>query len=125
MFIKFKYYQDAVLKNGPYHPLVCFRCEPIWSSFNNTRRELIQRIVIYFSLFWPNLYKNTPANRPNGLNEDDRLNLAEHPMFDESLCSANSYTYKPNNSSSDPFNENDEILISSNKNPYCSLTIKS
>lgn len=109
----------------------------MWTRLNETRRDWTQRALSYFSLYWPSLYKHTPDTSVStgaaaSLNDDDRLNLAEHQMFDDSLYAttddilSNSYTYKPTSSSgSDPFNDNDDILINTNKNPYRSLTIKS
>ena len=64
------------------------------------------------------------TNNNSNLNDEDRLNLAEYQMFDESLYAndeaGNSYTFRPK-----PFDDSDELHFSDKNNPYCSLTIKS
>lgn len=66
----------------------------------------------------------TGASSGAGLNDDDRLNLAEYQMFDDSLLSNNvddvlnsDFTYRAT------FNDMDDVQ-NGNRNPYRSLTIK-
>ncbi|RNA21946.1 hypothetical protein BpHYR1_022267, partial [Brachionus plicatilis] len=58
------------------------------------------------------LNSNSIYNRAR-LNDDDRLNLAEHPVFDDNLLD-DAFVYNP----SDGFDSNER------KNPYTSLTVK-
>lgn len=94
------------------------------------------RSSIYIESILPNSINklrgntNTSTNG-NSMNEDDdRLNLAEYQIFDESLYAndenGKSYTFRPNKPIvNDPFSDNDDNFIINGKNPYCSLTIKS
>ncbi len=139
LFIKFKYYQDAALKNGPYHPMGCLMscsslCQPVINFFHrlsDSSRSLRTRISIHLVSLCPNLMGSklrgaTPLNTNNNRNQndEDRLNLAEYQMFDESLCAndeaGNSYTFRPK-----AFDDSDELHFNDKNNPYCSLTIKS
>ena len=146
LFIKFKYYQDAALKNGPYQgPFGCFAscsslCQPLvhlGHRVSDSARTFSTRLLIHLawlcpgSLLGSKLRGSAPLNTNNDVNsnDDDRLNLAEYQMFDESVYAnddtGNSYSYRPNKPN-DPFNDSDELHFSSSKsNPYCSLTIKS
>lgn len=119
LFIKYKYYQDAALKNGPYHPLVCCSLSKPISDLFNRFREATLRLSLYMASFFPyNVTKMRANQQSDHLNDDDRLNLAEYQMFDESLYATERSIIN------DPFSDNDDINLNC-KNPYRSLTIKS
>lgn len=137
--IKAKYTQDNILKNEANLPQsMCPRIGTFFSGLNESTRPFRSRVAIYLTSICPNgLNKFTRSvnlssngansngiyNRANnGLNDDDRLNLAEYQVFDDSLLvndEQQNYIYRAN------FTDNDELNNSANNNPYRSLTIKS
>lgn len=72
----------------------------------------------FFGIFNRFLNKSSGSNSNSmyshtRLNDDDRLNLAEHPVFDDNLFD-DAFVYNPK----------DDLDFNGNKNPYKSLTVK-
>jgi len=138
---------DAELKNASTSS--CFSylykmCSDSLSNLNESTRNQRLRVQFHFNSFCPrslmnlrgknSFYSNANTNRFGAYSnntivqtsDEDRLNLAEYQVFDESLI----YNYnEPNDTvksatAVDQLSDNDDTQFS-NKNPYRSLTVKS
>jgi hypothetical protein len=144
--VKAKYYQNEILKNEQsattpnnkptsFFSSLAYTCHNTLREINEATKSHRARLGIYFGWLYPSALKNfrlirtshsanitsrggiyTAAN--NGLNDDDRLGLAEYQVFDDSLFGDETNIYQPSVSVMD------DVQTGTN-NPYTSLTVKS
>ena len=150
--IKSKYYESQFSKNGASsasspdaaHGMNLFgnlavSFNSALKSFYDATKNQRSRVALYFGWLYPKNIRlirtttgvnsrggiYTAAN--NGLNDDDRLNLAEYQVFDDSLFGGDETNiYQPSNTNCNPLSsiaDDDAHII--NNNPYRALTIKS
>jgi hypothetical protein len=148
--VKARYYQNEIMKNEQsattpnnapttFFSSLAYTCHSTLREVNEATKSHRARLGIYFGWLYPSALKNIRLIRTNtganvtsrggiytaansGLNDDDRLNLAEYQVFDDSLFGDDSTNiYQP---SASAIVDMDDVQTSNN-NPYKSLTVKS
>lgn len=103
--------ESTPLKNDQIHLISWFGdCFLILKRTKNRASAYLRNLRFFANSTGTN--SNSIYNRAR-LNDDDRLNLAEHPVFDDNLID-DAFVYNP----ADDFDTN------RNKNPYTNLTVK-